>query len=80
MAEKFPAGESQYGLEFVTESVNKDYFCPVNLEVMRDPHQPDCCGHHLSAGVAERLTKENHAVQSLKFQDSTRPVVPENCC
>ena len=38
--------------------MNKDYFCPVSLEVMRDPHQADCCGHHLSAGVAESLTKE----------------------
>ena len=58
MTEKIPAVETLCELEFVSEYVNKDYFCPVSLEVMRDPHQADCCGHHLSTGVAERLTKE----------------------
>jgi len=44
--------------DFVSKPVNKDFFCPVSLEVMTNPHQTDCCGSHISAGVAERLTKE----------------------
>ena len=45
-------------LKFFSESVNKDFFCPVSVEVMRNPHQTDCCGSHISAEVAERLIKD----------------------
>ena len=37
---------------------SEDYFCPVTLEILKDPRQTNsCCGHHLSRGVAERLEK-----------------------
>ena len=36
-----------------------DYFCPVTLELLTDPHQTNsCCGKHLSRVVAEQLEAE----------------------
>ena len=46
--------------EFVSIPVNKDYFCPVSLEVMMNPRQTDCCGTHISTGVAEKLAAEGN--------------------
>jgi len=59
--------------EFVSEKVNKDYFCPVSLEVMMNPHQTDCCGCHISAGVAERLIKEGKPCPLCKASSSRFP-------
>ena len=45
------------GYDFV-QKPSEDYFCPVTLEILKDPRQTNsCCGHHLSRGVAERLEK-----------------------
>ena len=33
-------------------------FCPVTFEVLRDPHQTTCCGHHISATAGARLLQE----------------------
>lgn len=32
-----------------------DFFCAVSLELLLDPQQTDCCGHHFTREVAERL-------------------------
>ena len=37
----------------------KQYFCPVTLELLKEPRQTNtCCGNHLSRAVAERLEAE----------------------
>ena len=43
--------------DFVEEPP-QEYFCPVTLEVLRDPKQTECCGHHLSGEVVSRLQRE----------------------
>ena len=35
-----------------------EYFCPVTFELLRDPKQTECCGHHLSGNVVARLQRE----------------------
>ena len=47
--------ESEY--DFVEEP-SQDMFCPVTFEVLRDPHQTTCCGHHISATAGARLQRE----------------------
>ena len=37
------------------EELSQDYLCPVTLELLRDPQQTTCCGHHLSLEAATRL-------------------------
>ena len=44
--------EKEY--DFV-EELAQDYLCPVTLELLRDPQQTTCCGHHLSVEAATRL-------------------------
>ena len=52
------AGAECMQYDFVSEPPN-DFFCPVSLEIMKDPRQTSfCCGHHLSRAVAERLERE----------------------
>ena len=43
--------------DFVEEPP-QEYFCPVTLEVLHDPKQTECCGHHLSGEVVSRLQRE----------------------
>ena len=43
--------------DFVEEP-SQDMFCPVTFEVLRDPHQTTCCGHHISATAGARLQRE----------------------
>ena len=41
------------------EKPGKEYFCPVTLELLKDPRQTNlCCGNHLSRAIAERLGAE----------------------
>ena len=40
------------------EQPDQDYFCPVSLELLVEPHQTSCCGHHISQQAANRLGKE----------------------
>ena len=47
--------QQQYDL---VEEPPQEYFCPVTLELLRDPKQTECCGHHLSAEVVSRLQRE----------------------
>ena len=43
--------------DFVEEPP-QEYFCPVTFELLRDPKQTECCGHHLSGNVVTRLQLE----------------------
>ncbi len=49
------AAELDY--DFV-EQTDQDYFCPVSLELLIEPHQTSCCGHHISQQAANRLARE----------------------
>jgi len=40
------------------EEPAREFFCAVSLELLREPQQTDCCGHHLSVEVAQRLQGE----------------------
>ena len=46
--------------DFVEEPA-KEFFCAVTLELLVEPQQTDCCGHHISADVARRLLVEGKA-------------------
>ena len=50
-----PPLEQKY--DFVEEPA-REFFCAVSLELLREPQQTDCCGHHLSVEVAQRLQGE----------------------
>ena len=36
----------------------QDFYCAVSIELLMEPHQTGCCGHHLSRSVVERLQRE----------------------
>ena len=40
------------------ERPSEDFFCPVTLELLLDPHQTRCCGNHLSEKVVLRLQRD----------------------
>ena len=40
---------------------SQDFFCPVSLELLLEPQQTSCCGHHLSLEVSTRLHREGKA-------------------
>ena len=37
---------------------DQDYFCPVSLELLTQPHQTTCCGNHISQQAADKLINE----------------------
>ena len=43
--------------DFVEEP-SQDFFCPVTLELLTDPHQTTCCGNHLSQKAANTLQRD----------------------
>ena len=43
------------------EQPSQDFFCPVSLELLLEPQQTSCCGHHLSLEAATRLQSEGKA-------------------
>ena len=47
-----PATEDEY--DFV-EKPSEDFYCPVTIDFLREPHQMLCCGNHLSQGAVTRL-------------------------
>ena len=47
----------QHEYDFLEEPP-PEYFCPVTFELLRDPKQTECCGHHLSGNVVTRLQQE----------------------
>ena len=53
-----PALETlQQEYDFVEEPP-PEYFCPVTFELLRDPKQTECCGHHISGNVVARIQQE----------------------
>ena len=50
-----PAAEDEY--DFV-EKPSEDFFCPVTLEFLREPHQMLYCGNHLSPEAVTRLQRQ----------------------
>ncbi len=48
---------SQPDYDFVDQP-DQDYFCPVSLELLTQPHQTTCCGNHISQQAADRLIRE----------------------
>ena len=51
------ASINQEEFDFV-EPPAEDFFCPVTFELLLNPHQTTCCGHHLSAKAVDRLQRE----------------------
>ena len=51
------SASSDQEYDFVEEPP-QDFYCAVSLELLIDPHQTGCCGHHLSSGVVVRLQRE----------------------
>ena len=47
-----PAAEDEY--DFI-EKPSEDFYCPVTLDLLREPHQMLCCGNHLSPEAVTRL-------------------------
>ena len=47
-----PASEEE--LLFV-EAQSEDFYCPVTLDILREPHLTSCCGKHLSQEAATRI-------------------------
>ena len=50
-----PSPEQEY--DFIKEPPG-DFLCAVTLELLLEPYQTSCCGHHLSREVVERLKRE----------------------
>jgi hypothetical protein len=48
---------NQEEFDFV-EQPSEDFFCPVTFELLLNPHQTTCCGHHLSEKAVNRLQRE----------------------
>jgi len=55
----------------LVEEPPQEYFCPVTLELLRDPKQTECCGHHLSAEVVSRLQREGKSCPLCKDPNFT---------
>ena len=48
---------NQEEFDFVGQP-SEDFFCPVTFELLLNPHQTTCCGHHLSEKAVNRLQRE----------------------
>ena len=55
-----PRSADQRDYDFV-EQPSQDFFCPVTLELLLEPQQTSCCGHHLSLEASSRLQREGKA-------------------
>ena len=54
--------EEEVRYHFVSESEpSGEYICPLTNKLMLDPHQTNCCGNHISAVKAEKLTRADKA-------------------
>ncbi len=49
--------DSELEHDFIEEP-DQDCFCPVNLELLTQPHQTTCCGNHISQQAADKLITE----------------------
>ena len=51
------------------EQPDQDYYCPVSLDILLEPHQTLCCGHHISQEAANRLTREGKPCPMCKSEN-----------
>ena len=42
----------------LVEKSSEDFYCPITMEILTEPHQTMCCGNHLSPEAADRLKRE----------------------
>ena len=59
---------TQQDYDFV-EQPDQDFYCPVSLEILLEPHQTFCCGQHISQEAANRLTREGKPCPMCKSKD-----------
>ena len=59
---------TQQDYDFV-EQPDQDFYCPVSLEILLEPHQTLCCGHHISQEAANRLTREGKPCPMCKSEN-----------
>lgn len=59
---------SQQDYDFI-DSPDQDYYCPVSLSILLDPHQTTCCGHHISQEAAHSLVKDGKPCPMCKSLD-----------
>ena len=53
------------------EQPDQDFYCPVSLEILLEPHQTECCGQHISQKAADRLIKEGKPCPMCKDENFT---------
>ena len=53
------------------EQPDQDFYCPVSLEILLEPHQTLCCGQHISQEAADRLIKEGKPCPLCKDENFT---------
>ena len=53
------------------EKPDDDYYCPVSSELLLEPQQTSCCGHHISQEAIDRLTRERKPCPMCKEEDFT---------
>ena len=51
------------------EQPSDDFFCPVTMGLLLEPHETSCCGNHLSAEAAIRIQKEGGACPLCNLQN-----------
>ena len=51
------------------EQPDQDFYCPVSLEILLEPHQTLCCGHHISQEAANRLSREGKPCPMCKSEN-----------
>ena len=54
--------------DFVEEP-SRDFFCPVTLDLLREPHQTLCCGNHISPEAVATLQKSEKPCPLCKEAD-----------
>ncbi len=42
----------------LVDQPDQDFYCPISLELITQPHQTTCCGNHISQQAVERLIRE----------------------
>lgn len=55
--EENASGPPKPTYDFV-EKPPQDFFCPVTLKLLTEPHQTTCCGNHLSQEAVSRLQRD----------------------
>ena len=61
-----------YDYDFV-EKPSEDFFCPITLEVLREPFLTVCCGHHLSQEATNQLQENQKPCPLCKQSLQTVP-------